>query len=226
MALDGAKDMSNDLAATVRARIERVKMLAGPGKGNVQNLEAGGLALTVLHDTVGGSHPLYAILDNALKNNHWAGALAASSGVVTLFEQGGLVSPRLAIAHEIEGDLLNIAQAQAEAAETTKDATQKQLQLAISAFLIGASLEDALRRLCDARGIGYEAGKTTISKLQTALYQPAKQIEVISSSETKQLTTWGDTRNKADHGRFAEITQTEVVTMLIGVRAFLEKHLP
>jgi hypothetical protein len=218
--------MSDDLNAIAKARIERIKRLTHDEQGSDQWLEAGGLSLTVLHDTVGGSHPLYPVIYNALKKNDWSGALAASRGVVTLFEQGSLKSPRLAIAHEIEGDLLDIAQGQAQAAETAKETNQKQLQLAIAAFLAGASLEDAMRRLCDAHGIAYEAGRTTISKLQAALYQPAKQIEIISASETKQITAWGDTRNKADHGRFAEITQTEVVTMLMGVRAFLDKHLP
>jgi hypothetical protein len=218
--------MSDDVSAIARARIERIKRLTQEGQGSTEAFEAGGLSLTVLHDTVGGSHPLYAVLDNALKTKDWIGARAASRGVVTLFEQGSLPSPRLAIAHEIEGDLLDIAQGQATAAEAVKEANQKQLQLAIAAFLVGAALEDALRRLCDAHGIIYEAGRTTISKLQTALYQPTKHTEIISASENKQITTWGDTRNKADHGRFAEITQTEVVTMLIGVRAFLDKHLP
>jgi len=218
--------MSDDLNAIARARIERIKRLTRDEEGGGEWLEAGGLCLTLLHDTAGGSHPLYSVLDNALKKNDYGVALAASRAVVTLFEQGSLKSPRLAIAHEIEGDLLDIAQAQTQAAETTKEPNQKQLQLAIAAFLVGASLEDGLRRLCDAHGIAYEAGRTTISKLQTALYQPAKHIEIISASETKQITTWGDTRNKADHGRFAEITQTEVVAMLMGVRAFLDKHLP
>jgi hypothetical protein len=131
----------------------------------------------------------------------------------------------LTIAREIEGDILDIAQTQAEAAETSKDAAHKQVHLGIAAFLAGASLEDALRRLCDARGIAYDAQRTAISKLQAALYQPAKQIEVISQSENKHITAWGDTRNKADHGRFDEITQTEVVAMIIGVRALVEKHL-
>lgn len=207
-------------------RIEKIKGLTSEEQGGYQYFEAAGLSLTVIHDTVGGSHPLCGVLDNALKKKDYVVAVAASRGVVTLFEQGGLKSPRLAIAHEIEGDFLDIAQEQAQAAETATDANQKQLRLAISAFLAGASLEDALRRLCDAHSIAYEVGKTTISKLQTALYQPAKQIEIISTSEIKQITAWGDTRNKADHGRFAEITQTEVVTMLMGVRAFLDKHLP
>src|SRR5262249_33739170 len=91
--------------------------------------------------------------------------------------------------------------------------------------LAGASLEDALRRLCDARGIKYDPQRTSISKLQAALFQPSKQIEVISSSENKQITVWGDTRNKADHGRFGDITHTEVVAMVLGVRAFIA-HLP
>jgi hypothetical protein len=128
------------------------------------------------------------------------------------------------IAREIEGDFLDTAQLQAQAAEKTSDNNEKQLQLGISAFLVGAVLEDALRRLCDANNIIYDPQKTSISKLQAALFQPSKQIEIISSSENKQITPWGDTRNKADHGRFEEITQTEVVTMILGVRTFIEKH--
>jgi len=217
--------MSRDLNSIIKARIERIKYLSGD-QGSSEFLEAGSLALTVLHDTVGGSHPLYAVLDNSLKDNDWEVARAASRGVATLFEQGGLQSPRLVVAHEIEGDLLDIAQRQAQAAEKTTEANQKQIQISIAAFLAGAALEDALRRLADAHGIAYEAGKTTLAKLQAALYQPAKHIEIISSSENKQIIAWADTRNKADHGNFDTITHTEVLTMLIGVRAFIDKHLP
>ena len=218
--------MAEDQNEAMKSRIQRIRDLTLDKQGSNQFLEAGGLALTVLDDTVGGSHPLLAVLDNALKSKDWQGALAASRAVVTLYEQGSLKSPRLAIAHEIEGNFLDIAQAQAQAAETSKDANQRQLQLAIAAFLAGASLEDALRRLCDAHSIAYDVNRTSISKLQSALYQPSKKIEIISASENKQITVWGDTRNKADHGRFGEITHTEVVTMVLGVRALLDKHLP
>jgi hypothetical protein len=145
---------------------------------------------------------------------------------VALYEQGGFKSPRLAIAHEIEGNLLDIAQAQAQAGEANKDAGQKQIQLAVAAFLAGAALEDALRRLCDAHGVAYDAARTTIAKLQAGLYQPSKNIEYISNSENKQITSWGDTRNKADHGKFSELTQTEVISIIMGTRAFVDKHLP
>lgn len=213
-------------SASIKARIDRIRQLSGAGQGSLQWYEATSLAQSVVHDTVGGSHPLMAALDSALKAGDPIRAVAASRSVLTLYEQGSLQSPRLAIAHEIEGDILNIAQAQVEAAEHGKDLGHKHLQLAVAAFLSGASLEDALRRLCDARGIAYDAQRTSISKLQAALFQPSKQIEVISSSENKQMTAWGDTRNKADHGRFAEITQAEVLAMVLGVRSFIDKHLP
>lgn len=215
-----------NLESLIQGRIDRIKYLTHASQGTNEYLQAGALALTILHDTVGGHHPLYSVLDRALKSTDWAGALSASRAVVDLHDQGGLTSPRLAIAHEIEGDLLEIAHAQAQAADGNSDAGQKQIQLAVAAFLAGAALEDALRRLCDAHGLAYDAARTTISKLQGVLYQPSKNLEYISNSENKQITSWGDTRNKADHGKFAELTQTEIVMIVMGVRAFIDKHLP
>jgi hypothetical protein len=212
--------------ASIRGRIDRIRRLSAEGQGGLAWFEAASLAQSVLHDTVGGSHPLMPALHTALKDANWQIAVAASRGVIALYDEGALQSPRLAIAHEIEGDLLDIAQAQATAAEASKDSPQKQVHLGIAAFLAGASLEDALRRLCDARGITYDTQRTSISKLQGVLFQPSKQIEVVSASENKQITAWGDTRNKADHGRFAEITYTEVLALVLGVRAFIDKHLP
>jgi hypothetical protein len=207
--------------AAIKARIDRIRDLTGPKQGSTEYFEAASLGQSVLYDTVGGGHPVMA----ALKAGEWSKALAAARSVITLYEQGALRSPRLAIAHEIEGDILDIAQAQTEAAERSREPAQKQVQLSIAAFLAGAALEDALRRLCDARGIEYNSQRTTISKLQAVLFQPSKQIEVISSSENKQITAWGDTRNKADHGQFTEITYTEVLALVLGVRSFIDKHL-
>ena len=218
--------MRADENTAIKSRIDRIRRLSHDNMGMTEYFEAASLAQSVLYDTVGGSHPFMAALDNALKSADWQRSLAASRGVVALYDEGALQSPRLVIAHEIEGDIIDIAQAQAQAAETSKDPAQKQVQLAIAAFLAGATIEDALIRLCDARGMAYDAQRTSISKLQAVLFQPSKQIEVISVSENKQITVWGDTRNKADHGRFSEITHTEVVAMVMGVRGFIDKHLP
>ena len=205
--------------------IEEIREL-NQGQSRFRASTVVGLSQTVLHDTVGTSHPLMKVLDYGLKSKDWIDAFAASRAVVALYDKGGLSSPRLAIAHEIEGDILDIAQKQVEASEGNTDAAHKQLQLGIAAFLAGAALEDALRRLCEASGISYNPQRTSISGLQTALYQPANQIEVVSGSENKQITSWGDTRNTADHGRFSEITHSEVLSMIIGVRGFIDRHLP
>jgi hypothetical protein len=204
--------------------IDRIERLS-EDPGSSQWLEAGGLALSVLHGTVGYGHPLLAELNEALKSNSLYRVRAAIKSVVTLYNEGALTSPRLAIAHEIEGGLLDIAQQQVQGAERSTDPTVKRIQLAIAAFIAGATLEDALRRLSDANNIAYDTQHTSISKLQAALFQPSKQITVISSSENKHVTAWGDTRNKADHGKFDEITNAEVLAMVIGVRGFLDKHL-
>ena len=206
-------------------RIDKVRRLT-EGGSSTEWYEAASLAQSVIHDTVGGAHPLTATLRHALESKDFYRAVAAARAVVSLFDEGNLQSPRLAIAHEIEGSLLDIAQSQLEAAEKATEPSHKQVHLAVSAFLAGASLEDALRRLCDARGIAYDAQRTSIAKLQGALFQPSKQIEAISGSENKQITSWGDTRNRADHGKFGEITYAEIVSMVVGVRAFIDRHLP
>jgi hypothetical protein len=217
--------MVTDEEATIKARVDRIRALHEQADLH-QFFEAASLAQSVVHDTVGGSHPIMAAIENAVAVGVRSRILGVCRTLITLHDQGALKNPRLTIAREIEGGFLDIAQAQAQAAELNKDPPQKQVQLGIAAFLAGGAIEDALRRLCDAHGVTYDTQKSSIAKLQTALYQPSKQIEIISQSENKQITAWGDTRNKADHGKFGEITQTEVVSMIMGVRSFIEKHLP
>jgi hypothetical protein len=211
--------------ARIKGRIEKIRQLLATDSGT-EWFEGGSLAQSVLHDTVGSAHPLATSIRQATETNNSRRVLAASRAVVSLFDEGGLRSPRLAIAHEIEGGILDIADVQVQSAERETDSTKRQVSLAIAAFLAGAALEDALRRLCDARALPYDAQRTSVAKLQTALFQPSKQIEVISGSDNKQITAWGDTRNKADHGKFSELTHSEVLTMTIGVRAFIDRHLP
>ena len=218
--------MELDENTRITVLIKKIRHLSGEKQGLVEHYEAVSLAQSVVHDTVGGKPPIMAALDSALKSGDWMEAMAACRSVVTLYDGGDLRNPQLAIAHEIEGDILNIAEEQVEASEKSADVTHKQLQLGIAAFLAGAALEDALRRLCDARGVNYNQQRTSISTLQEALYQPSKQIEAISRSEYKRITSWGETRNNADHAKFSEITHREVEAMVNGVREFIDKHLP
>jgi hypothetical protein len=217
--------MTNE-EATIKIRIERIRQIVNGSSGSEDYFEAASLAQSVVHDTVGGGHPLMSAIGQAVSNGVWTRISGVCATLIALYDQGALKSPRLTIAGEIEHDILNIAQAQAQAAESGQDPAQKQVHLAIAAFLAGAAIEDSLRRLCDAHSLTYDAQKSSIAKLQAALYQPSRQIEMISQSENKHITAWGDTRNKADHGKFGEITQTEVIAMITGARTFIEKHLP
>jgi hypothetical protein len=209
----------------LRARIDLIKSKARDGAESEDYHEAATLAQSVLHDTVGDKHPLMAVLQTAMEKFDLSRITGACRTLVTLFEQGGLASPRLRIAREIEGDVLDIAEAQLRSAGAVSDPSQKDLRLAISAFLTGAALEDSLRRLCDKNGLSYDAQKTSLSKLQNALYSPGNGVEVIDGSENKQITVWGDTRNKADHGKFSEIKEVDVGMMITGVRAFIARNL-
>lgn len=217
--------MATDEERTIKVRIDRIRLLSN--EWTMQGLyEAASLAQSVVHDTVGGSHPIMSRIEHAGASTDYDQIIGVCRALIELYDQGALKSPRLTIAREIEGDILNLAQTQTQEAELSRDPAQKQVQLGIAAFLAGAAIEDALRRLCDAHGLTYDTQKSSIAKLQTVLYQPSKQIEIISQSENKQITAWADTRNKGDHGKFADITHTEVVLMIMGVRSFIEKRLP
>ena len=210
----------------IKNLIERLRELVEtPTPSPARCLQVIGLSQSILHETVGTNHPLMKILDNVLSSGDTLNSYMAGRNVLDLYDEGGLISPRLAIAREIEGDILDIAERHVEDADRSSDAAKKLIHLGISAFLAGAALEDALRRLCDANGISYDSQHTSISKLQTALYQPKNQIEIISGSDNKDITKWGTTRNKADHGRFSEITHPEAVFMISGVRGFINNNL-
>lgn len=217
--------MSYNKAGSIKSRIDRIRQIGGSDNSADENYEALSIAQSVVHDTVGSNHPVMRALDNALNDSDWTKAVGACRAVITLYEQNSLTSPRLVIAGEIETDILAIAQLQAQAAENNQDKDGKTIQIAIAAFLAGSALEDALRRLCDANLLQYDSSKATISKLQSLLYQPSNQIEIIGRSDNKQITAWGDTRNKADHGKFKELTLTEVVTMIMGIQSFVDRHL-
>lgn len=188
--------------------------------------EAVGLAISLVHDTAGGTHPIVRQLQEANQARDWMMQRGAVSATLKLHEHGVLVSPALRIAHEIEGDVLNIAQGHLSLAEQASDATSRTIHLAITAALAGATLEDALRRIADGGGVSYDATNTSLSKLQTALYQPSKGIQFIDAGENKNITAWGETRNNADHGHFAKLTITDVSALLFGTRSFIDKHLP
>lgn len=205
---------------------DRVKAIKA-AKDREDYAEAVGLAISLVHDTSGGAHPIVRQLEEANRARDWTMQSGAVSAVLKLHEHGVLVSPALRIAHEIEGDVLKIAQGHLLLAEqASSDSTSRTIHLAITAALAGATLEDALRRIADGGSVSYDPTNTSLSKLQAALYQPSRGVQFIDAGENKNITAWGETRNNADHGHFAKLTITDVSALLFGTRSFIDKHLP
>jgi len=209
---------------SIKARIDEIRKLATEQSSIHKIYQAVSIALSVVNDTVGVNHPIVRSLEGSLTTGDWGRPFGACQAVISMYENEALTNPRLKIAAEIETDILVTSQQQVQAAETAKSNDARTIHLAIAAFLAGSALEDALRRLCDANGFAYDSN-TSISKLQNVLYRPSDQVEIISRSDTKQIIAWGDTRNKADHGKFHELTQAEVHAMVIGVQSFVDRHL-
>jgi len=89
-----------------------------------------------------------------------------------------------------------------------------------AASLIGAVLEDGLRRICSNNNITMKSDDNISS-----LNQKLAQKQAYNPLQQKQIQVWNDIRNNADHGNFDQYNQGDVVDMLKGVRGFLSNHL-
>jgi len=93
-----------------------------------------------------------------------------------------------------------------------------------AAVIIGAVLEDSLRKLCDKHGIATTNNKgkpLTIEPLNIAL----TNSNIYSKLVQKQISSWAHIRNKAAHGEYKEYSHQEVKMMLLFVQNFAEQYL-
>lgn len=89
-----------------------------------------------------------------------------------------------------------------------------------AASLVGAVLEDGLRKLCAKNSITVP-DKTKIDALNADLARAG----VYSKLVQKNITAYADIRNSADHGRFGQFKQDDVEAMISWVGRFLAEHL-
>ena len=85
MARDGHVQMTAD-KTILQARIDKIKFLSVDQSGSDECFEAASLAQALLHDTVGGSHPLMAELQHSLQSSDYLRAVAASRAVASLWD--------------------------------------------------------------------------------------------------------------------------------------------
>ena len=128
--------------------------------------------------------------------------------------KSGLLSDfRSLIQAEIFADILEMAEHLHR--EGYKDA---------AAVLLGAVLEDSLRKVADANGVNIlnSKGKSfTIDPLNAALAKKGVYNALIQ----KQITSWANLRNDAAHGQFGKYDAAQVQQMLLFVQKFCADHL-
>jgi hypothetical protein len=93
-----------------------------------------------------------------------------------------------------------------------------------AAVLLGATLEDSLRKVAITRSIETASvtGKPlTIDPLNVALAKDGAYGPLVQ----KQVTTWANLRNDAAHGRFDKYDEQQVRQMLIFVQKFCADYL-
>lgn len=148
---------------------------------------------------------------NSMHGNHYrhvsdvAGMLKAVEHDI---ESGMLANFRSLIQAEIFADFLEMAEHLLN--EGYKDA---------AAVLLGAILEDSLRKIADANGIsvvGPKGKPLTIDPLNSAVAKDG----VYNSLVQKQITSWANLRNDAAHGHFTKYDEAQVKQMLLFVQKF------
>lgn len=89
-----------------------------------------------------------------------------------------------------------------------------------AASLIGAILEDILRKLSEANGIEIPE-KTKIDRLNADLAKAGAYDKLVQ----KRITALADIRNNADHGHFDKFTKEDVEDMMSFVKRFTADYL-
>ncbi len=90
-----------------------------------------------------------------------------------------------------------------------------------SASLVGAVLEEGLRRICGNNNITVKSDDN-ISSLNQKL---ADKKEIYNRLQQREIEVWNKLRDYADHGRFDEYKADNVKDMLGGVGKFLSTYL-
>ena len=88
-----------------------------------------------------------------------------------------------------------------------------------AASLAGAVLENGLRSLAERNDITVKA-RDNLSALNSKLADK----EVYPPLRRKQVSTWTEVRDTADHGHFGELKETDVADLIRGVGNFLAEQ--
>lgn len=150
---------------------------------------------------------------NSIPENHQPYTLPSYLGALGAARQayvsGLLADLRILVAAEILTEFTDQAE----------DLLRNQYVVA-AASILGAVLEDSLRKLSDKHGVKYPA-KTKLESLNVELCKAG----VYAVQIQKRITHLGDIRNSADHGHFDAVKKDDVEDMLKFLRRFAADYL-
>jgi len=172
-------------------------------------------SLSFLEGVLGLDNRYYKAFDDRVRQV-WNHASTVQEGLGILkavkgeLEWGALPNVEGLIFGEIFTDFLDMA-----------DHLMEQGFVEVIPSLVGAVLEDGLRRMARRSGIPVHDDSDTIGSLNSKLADRS----VYSNFVRKKVDFWKAVRNNADHGHFDENKDEDIRQMLAGVRDFLGTYL-
>ena len=132
------------------------------------------------------------------------------------FQQGFIES----LSEQIEATLICDYMGMAKNLLNDSEAKNSRTDHIPAAVLAGATLEHALRTLCERNGISIQKDNGDFKTLNP-LIDGLKAANIFNELKAKQLRAWADIRNFAAHGRFTEFSREDVSGMITNIDSFL-----
>jgi len=165
---------------------------------------------------IGKNNPFYEAIDRVNSNSQYA--IESLNSILDSFLRAvekELVS-NVSFERKLKIEVVNDYLAQAEIL-----LDKAEYHPAISAFLIGASLEEFLRTWIIEQNLYSNISKPSIDTFALEL----KKQNLIDKQDYKEITSWAGIRNDAAHGNWDLVEERKkIYLMLLGVNLFIKKY--
>lgn len=133
---------------------------------------------------------------------------------VQFVEQGHL--GRLSLERKVQVDVVSDVMEQANLLLNSRG-----VHPAAPIIIIGCALEEFLRNWVEDSALHLKGRKPSIDSYAKTL----REAEAIGKQDVKDITAWGGLRNTAAHGKWEEVSDAKIATIMLGaVNLFMRKY--
>jgi hypothetical protein len=174
--------------------------------------------LSFLKSSYGLNHPYYNDFNDMCQKSYFHETENGKGILLSVHEEienGWINSLKVLVTAEIFSDFIEMAEHLLE--QNYKDA---------SAVIIGSTLEEHLRHLCNVNAINILEKKPNGKEIRLTADQLNIELakkEVYNKIVQKEITSFLGIRNSAAHGQYSDYNQQQVTQMLNGVTSFISK---